>query len=241
MLADTWRKRSHIGISISETEAEDVWEDVLSKISTTDFSNRTLLEMFYTALYHTHLMPTDRIGENANWETSEPSYDDFYTFWVTFRCLNSLWTLISTQRSIDKMCSIIDIWRNEQFLPGVRSGKANGQVQGGSNADNALADAFVKGLQGGINWTDAYLAMKIDAELLPWHNDDPSVLTGSTIQGRGALTDWLEYGFLTPNYDRSVSRTVEYALNDFSVVQVAKRVASSEYQEYLNRSAGWQY
>lgn len=97
----------------TKSEAEDAWESVLNKISTTDLSNSTRLEMFYRALYHTHLMPTDRTAENPNWETSEPSYSDFYTFWDTFRCFNSLWTLISTQRSIDMMCSIIDIWRNE--------------------------------------------------------------------------------------------------------------------------------
>jgi predicted alpha-1,2-mannosidase len=223
------------------SEAQDAWEDVFTKISTTDLSNQTRLQMFYTALYHTHLMPTDRTGENANWETSEPSYDDYYTLWDTFRCLNSLWTLISTDRAIGMVRSLIDIWRHEQFMPDGRSGNANGQVQGGSNSDNVLADAFVKELRGGINWTDGYLAMKTNAELTPWNNYDVGDPTGSTIEGRGALPDWLEYGYLTPNYDRSVSRTIEYSLNDFALSQVAKEITPEEYQKYLNRSAGWQY
>lgn len=137
--------------------------------------------------------------------------------------------------------SLIDIWRHEQFMPDGRSGNANGQVQGGSDSDNVLADAFVKGLQGGINWTDGYNAMKTNAELTPWNNWDNGDPTGSTIEGRGALPDWLKYGFLTPNYDRSVSRTIEYSLNDFSLSQVAKEIASEEYAKYLNRSAGWQH
>jgi putative alpha-1,2-mannosidase len=66
----------------TRSQAEEGWEDPLSKI-TVSGSNQTRLQMFYTALYHTHLMPTDRTGENAEWETSEPSYDDFYTFWVS--------------------------------------------------------------------------------------------------------------------------------------------------------------
>ena len=231
----------HWDLNKTVSEAEDTWEGVMNKVSTTDMSNRTRLEMFYTGLYHTHLMPTDRTGENANWETAEPSYDDYYTLWDTFRCLNSLWTLIATDRSIGIVRSLIDIWRHEQFMPDGRSGNANGQVQGGSNSDNVLADAFVKGLQGGINWTDGYLAMKTNAELIPWNNWDLGDPTGSTIQGRGALADWLQYGFLTPNYDRSVSRTIEYSLNDFSLSQVAKEIAPQDYQKYLQRSAGWQH
>lgn len=231
----------HWNLNDTVSQAEDSWEEVMNKIATTDLSNHTRLQMFYTGLYHSHLMPTDRTGENANWETSEPSYDDYYTLWDTFRCLNSLWTLIATDRSIGMIRSLIDIWRHEQFMPDGRSGNANGQVQGGSNSDNVLADAFVKGLHGGINWTDGYLAMKTNAELTPWNNWDISDPTGSTIEGRGALPDWLQYGFLTPSYDRSVSRTIEYSLNDFSLSQVAKQIAPEDYKKYLNRSAGWQW
>lgn len=229
--------------SFNETlaAAQSLWSDTLSTISVSDTSNQTRLQMFYTAMYHAHFMPTDRTGENANWETSEPSYDDFYALWDTFRCLNSLWTLISTQRSIDMIRSLIDIWRHEQFMPDGRSGNANGQVQGGSNSDNVLADAYVKGLQGGINWTDGYAAMKTNAERTPWNNWDTGDPLGSTAEGRSGLSDWLEYGFLTPKSDRSVSRTMEYAANDFSVAQVARGIAPDDYDKYLNRSAGWQY
>jgi hypothetical protein len=70
--------------------------------------------------------------------------------------------------------------------------------------------------QRGINWKDGYAAMKTDAEVTPYNNFDPEDQTGSTKEGRGALPDWLAYGYITPNFTRSVSKTVEYALNDFS-------------------------
>ena len=44
-------------------------EEVLSKVTTTDLGNNTLLEMLYSLLYEMHLMPSDRTGENPNWET----------------------------------------------------------------------------------------------------------------------------------------------------------------------------
>ncbi|KAH6665156.1 glycosyl hydrolase [Halenospora varia] len=216
-------------------------EEVLSKITTTDLSNKTRLNMFYTGFYHTALMPTDKSGDNPHWETTEPTYDDYYTLWDTFRCLNSLQLLIQPDRAAGIIRSLIDIWRNENFMPDGRSGFYNGQVQGGSNADNVLADAYVKGLQGGINWTDGYAAMKTDAELTPYNTFDSGDPTSSVKEGRGALPDWISLGWVSPTYSRSLSRTLEYALNDFSVAQVAKGIAPDEYNKYLNRSAGWQY
>ena len=114
------------------------------------------------------------------------------------------------------------------------------QVQGGSNADNILADGYVKGLRGGINWTDGYAAMKTDAEVVPNNNFDPEDLTQSTKEGRGALPDWLKYGYVSTSFARSISKTVEYSLNDFALSQVARGEAPRDVVKYLNRSAGWQ-
>ncbi|KAI1798496.1 glycoside hydrolase family 92 protein [Daldinia bambusicola] len=220
--------------------AKNRWNsDVFSKINVTS-TNHTQLEMFYTAMYHAHLLPSNRTGDNPYWESDEPYYDDFYTIWDTFRCLNSLYVLIQPQTQIEIVRALIDIWRFEGFMPDGRSHNFNGRVQGGSNADNVLADSYVKGLRGGINWTDGYAAMKSDADDLPYNNFDPEDLTGSTKEGRGALRDWRQYGYVTPNFGRSLSKTVEYSLNDFSVYQVARGEAPDDAAKYLNSSAGWQ-
>ena len=221
--------------------AQKTWnDDVLSKVMIADTSNATRLEMFYSALYRAHLLPSDRTGENPYWDSGEPYYDDYYTAWDTFRCLNSLYLLLSPTRASGIVRSLIDIWRYERFMPDGRSANYNGRVQGGSNADNILADAYVKGLNLGINWTSGYAAMKTDAEVIPYNNFDPEDLTGSTKEGRGALSDWLAYGFITPNFSRSVSKTIEYSLNDFSLSQVARGEAPQDVATYLNRSANWQ-
>lgn len=82
-------------------QAKGRWnEEVLSKIDLrTD--NTTQLEMFYTALYHAHLMPSDRTGENPYWVSDEPYYDDYYTLWDTFRCTHALTSLILPGRETD--------------------------------------------------------------------------------------------------------------------------------------------
>ncbi len=58
--------------------------------------------------------------------------------------------------------------------------------------------------------------------------------------GRGALPDWLEYSYVTPNFSRAVSRGVEYAANDFGLHQVALGLnLTSDAAYYLNRSRNW--
>lgn len=131
--------------------------------------------------------------------------------------------------------------RHDGFMPDGRSGNWNGLVQGGSDADNVLADAYVKGLRGAINWTDGYAAMKKDAEVVPYNTFDPTDLSCSTKEGRGALPDWLELGYLSQDRStRSISRTVEYSLNDFALSQVAAGEMPEDRDKYLQRSAGWQ-
>lgn len=107
-----------------------------------------------------------------------------------------------------------------------------------------LADAYVKHLNfsGSINWTESYTAVKKDAEVVSANNFDPEDLSSSTKEGLGALKDWLKYGFVTLNYARAISRTIEYSLNGFAVHQIAQgEASSSEATVYLNRSAGWQH
>lgn len=104
---------------------------------------------------------------------------------------------------------MIDIWRFEGFMPDARSSFFNGATQGGSNADNVLADAYVKGVRGAVNWEDGFAAMVTDAETVPPNNNDPRDTSSSTKEGRGALPDWIERGYITTKYGRSVTRAIE--------------------------------
>lgn len=138
--------------------------------------------------------------------------------------------------------ALIDMFKNEGYLPDGRSGNYNGLVQGGSNADNVLADAYVKGLKGGINWTEGYAAVKKNAEVLPYFDQNPVDPQGSLKEGRSALDDWIPLGYVSADRNtRAVSKTVEYALNDFAVSQIAAGEAPGDQDLYLRRSAGWQW
>ncbi|WPH01986.1 Hypothetical protein R9X50_00484000 [Acrodontium crateriforme] len=233
----SWKLQDTVDAAVKEWN-----EDVFNKINVPidDSQNITNIRLMYSSLYFMHLMPSDRTGENPLWDSDEPSWDDFYTFWDIFRCTISLYHLIQPDYYSSMIRSVIDIWRFEGFMPDGRSGNYNGVVQGGSNADNALADAYVKGLHG-INWTDAYQAMVKDAEVIPYNTFSLVDPTNGIKEGRGALYDWIPLGYISADRStRAVSRSVEYALNDFSLAQVAKGVAPGDVEKYMNRSAQWQ-
>lgn len=72
----SWTLNDTVGAAVDEWNS-----DVFSKIqvNTDSSENRTNLVLLYSSLYFMHLMPSDRTDENPLWESSEPSWDDFYT------------------------------------------------------------------------------------------------------------------------------------------------------------------
>lgn len=221
-------------------QAQNNWNQQLFRKVTTTETNTTVLTQLYSYLYGMNLLPSNRTGENPLWESTEPYYDDFFTFWDLFRCSTSLWQVLQPTAYEEIIRSLIDTWRHEGWLPDARSSNFNGKTQGGSNADNVLADAYVKGVRGKVNWEDGYAAVKKDAEVTPPNNDDPIAPDSSTKEGRGALPDWKEFGYIAPNFTRAVSRAVEYAVNDFSVSQIAQGLGlQKDYEKYVARSRHW--
>ncbi|KAJ4286067.1 hypothetical protein N0V90_013414 [Kalmusia sp. IMI 367209] len=221
-------------------KAKGAWnEQILSKIQVEGGSDADK-QLLYSSLLGMFLIPSNKTGENPGWTSKEPYYDDVFTFWDTHRCHTSLFHILEPVAYEEFIRSLIDIWRHDGFMPDARSSNFNGRVQGGSNADNVLADAYVKGVRGAINWNDGFSAMQTDAEKTPPNNNDPKSPESSTKEGRGALPDWLKYGYITPAFNRAVSRAVEYSTNDFGLYQVAKGLGrDADEKTYLNRSRNW--
>jgi predicted alpha-1,2-mannosidase len=189
-------------------------------------------QVFYTALYHTMLAPTDRTGENPLWKSDEPYYDDYYAIWDTFRTSGPLLTLIAPERESGIVRALVDLYRHEGWLPDARSGNYNGRTQGGSNAEFLISDAYLKGLKG-IDWETAYAAEVHDAEVSP-----PDHLK----EGRGGLEDWHKLGYVSvEGSDRTGSVDMEYAADDFEIALLAKGLGKTgDFNKYLSRSDNWQ-
>ena len=210
--------------------AQKIWDQALEPVSI-DGASADERQQFYTALYHTMLMPTDRTGENPRFESQEPSYDDFYAIWDTFRSSTPLLTLIAQTRESQIVRSLVDLYRHEGWLPDARSGNYNGRVQGGSDADMTITDGYLKHLPG-VDWETAYKAVVNDAEQSP---KDPLK------EGRGDLDDWRDRGYLTwEGTDRPASKHMEYAANDYAVALLAKGLGKDDdYRKYSQRAANW--
>ena len=206
----------------------DSWDKLLSRfdVKGTEVQKR----MFYTALYHTLIMPVDKSGENPKWRET-PYYDDYYAIWDTYRSSSPLITLLDPKREADIVNSLLNIYKREGYMPDARSGDCNGRTQGGSNAEVMIADAFVKGLEG-IDYEYALEAMLKDAEADPGADHEK--------HGRGGLREYTTLGYLPYGIDRAGTRTIEYAYNDYCIAEVAKGLGREDvYAHYLKQSGNW--
>ena len=206
----------------------DSWDKLLSRfdVKGTEVQKR----MFYTALYHTLIMPVDKSGENPKWRET-PYYDDYYAIWDTYRSSSPLITLLDPKREVDIVNSLLNIYKREGYMPDARSGDCNGRTQGGSNAEVMIADAFVKGLEG-IDYEYALEAMLKDAEADPGADHEK--------HGRGGLREYTTLGYLPYGIDRAGTRTIEYAYNDYCIAEVAKGLGREDvYAHYLKQSGNW--
>ena len=219
-------------------KVRETWEQQLCKfqIKGTEKDKR----MFYTALYHTLIMPVDKSGENPKWRET-PYYDDYYAIWDTYRSSSPLITLLDEKREAEIVNSLLNIYKREGYMPDARSGDCNGRTQGGSNAEVVIADAFVKGVGRGarseecgvrIDYDYALEAMLKDAEVDPGADHEK--------HGRGGLNEYLTYGYIPYGIDRAGTRTIEYAYNDYCIAEVAKGLGRTDvYERYLKQSENW--
>ncbi|KAB2581315.1 Six-hairpin glycosidase-like protein [Lasiodiplodia theobromae] len=223
------------------TAAEDAWQKKLSVVSVDPTGvNKSLQRTFWSGLYRTMISPQDYTGENYLWESDEPYYDSFYCGWDSFRSIHPLLTILDPYSQTQMIRTLIDIYRHEGWLPDCRMSLCKGFTQGGSNADVILVDSYLKNITQDVDWETGYEALIKDAEVEPlnW-----------AVEGRGGLTSWKTLGYIpTDDFDpygvgpftRSISRTVEYAYNDYVIALMAKKLGkTSDYEKYLERSKNW--
>jgi predicted alpha-1,2-mannosidase len=228
--ANISEEANHWDFDKAKNDAYRAWNKELNKIKIVQ-ENKTTMEIFYSALYHALLQPTNRTGENPKWTSNKPFYDDFFCIWDTFRATHPLFALINADRQVDMVNALLDIYEHEGYMPDARSGNSTGITQGGSNSDVLIADAFAKGLKG-IDYNVALDAMIKNAEIPPGGDEDK--------YGRAGIPEYTTLGYLGPNRKRAGSRTVEYAFNDYCIALVAEGLGKKQVAEkYLRRSNNW--
>lgn len=184
--------------------ARQIWNRTLSGI---DIQGGTLDEqrLFYTAMYHSFVMPRDRSGDNPNWDSDNPHFDDHYCVWDTWRTKFPLMLLLDEPFVVRNIQSFIDRYEHDSIVTPTYTSSLEWEAirkQGGDDVDNVIADVFVKKV-GGFDREKAY-------ELIRRHAScDRS-------------PDYLRLGWEPePALQMSCSYTMEYAYNDFCAATVA--------------------
>jgi len=215
-------------------EAESAWSNVLDKIQV-EGGDAKARKIFYTALYHTMLMPRNRTGDLPGFADTAQVWDDQYAVWDTWRTLFPLMTLIQPEMVRGNIRSFIErLKKNGMVKDSFIGGVDMIEEQGGNDVDNIIADACVKGV-GGVPWDEAYAVIKHNAE-----NDrigfqgfgNPGIV--DTVMASYKSRGWIPAG------NMSCSKTLEYAYNDFCAAEIASVLNHREdFLKYLMRSKRW--
>ncbi len=196
------------------TQARAAWDDTLSCIRV-ETPNETDRAIFYTALYHAHMAPTlfsDADGRYRGMDkqvhalpAGQRNYST-YSLWDTYRALHPLMTIINPKRAGEFAQDLIEM---AELSP---SGPCIWPLQGietfcmtGWHSAAVIAEALCKGLPG----VDAARAWAIYRKLA-FERDTPG------------LTFYRQAGYIAcDEEDQSVSKTLEYAYDDWAMAHMA--------------------
>ncbi|AFL89592.1 alpha-1,2-mannosidase, putative [Terriglobus roseus DSM 18391] len=236
------------GFDAVVANAKAAWESALGQIQvgpTASASDRTI---FYTALFHSMLLPrilSDRDGSyprfagNGKIEVAKgfTYYDDF-SLWDTFRAVHPLLTVLQPKRERDMVQSLLVKGEQGGFLPIYPAWSSYTTEMVGDHADAVIADAYVKGIRN-FDVQQAYRLMKKNATQGPETKE--LYLDG---RGRRGLDSYLKYGYIPLedhisdafHPDEQVSRTLEYAYDDFLVGRMAQWTGhGAEAKQFFDR------
>ncbi|WNM19556.1 GH92 family glycosyl hydrolase [Flavobacterium capsici] len=211
-------------------DAEQLWDKELSKIEVSS-SIKDKLVIFYTALYHTMAQPNIaqdidgkyRGRDNKVHESEGFDYYTVFSLWDTFRAAHPLYTLIDKKRTADFINTFLKQYEQGGRLPVWELASNETDCMIGYHSVSVMADAMAKGIKG-FDYEKCFEAAKHSAML------DHLGLDAYKKQGFISIDDEHE----------SVSKTVEYAYDDWCIAQMAMILNKKEDYEYFSkRSQSW--
>jgi predicted alpha-1,2-mannosidase len=211
-------------------EASDTWEKQLEKI-VVESSSEADKTIFYSALYHTMIAPNlymdvDGRYRGMDMEIHKAEGFDYYTvfsLWDTYRAANPLYTLIEPQRTNDFIQTFLAKYDEGGIMPIWDLAANYTGCMIGYHAVPVIADAYLKGIRG-FNAEKALQVMK-----------------HSALQSHLGLESYRKLGFIPVEEEsESVSKTLEYAYDDWTIAQMAKTMQKEEdYKEFITRAQNY--
>jgi predicted alpha-1,2-mannosidase len=211
--------------------AVNEWNKILSQIKI-DGGSEENKKVFYSSFYRIFLQPTNYTRENPLWISDKPYYGDYHAIWDTYRATHPFISLLRPSLEADMVESLVDIYRFDNYMPDARTSHDNGRVQGGTNCDMLVTEAFLKGVKG-IDYKTALEAMLKNATVPP--GDDERK------QGRGGLWDYNRIGYVSTSFERCGTRTLEYSANDYAIATLAKGLGDNKnFEKFTKKASSWE-
>src|SRR5690554_2748984 len=218
------------------SEADETWNKLLSRIKVTGGTEREK-EIFYSTLYRSFLWPALRSDVNGDFTDERGNVTNkgfrYYTnpsFWDDYRNKLVLLGMISPDVTTDIIRSIID--------KGEKKGGYMPTFFHGDHASVFVAGSYLRGITG-FDLERAYALL----------------LKNATVPGRGGrpyLDEYLERGWIAEKdttdvpfwdeYKAAVTKTVEYAYDDYATALIAKELGDEEnYRTLMERSNNYKH
>ncbi len=243
----------HSQFETYKTLCEESWNKELSKLmyNSDKAVNDTI---FYTALYHTMIHPSlysDVDGRYRGRDDKIYSTDgkfDYYTvfsLWDTYRALHPLLTMIDKKRTLDFVQTFLEQYKQVNRLPiwELSSNETNCMI--GYHVVSVIWDAYNRGIRD-FDIALAYEAMcSIATHYDHYEGEGLGLTLKQEYRSRAADADALEsycrYGYVrSDDSPESVSKTLEYAYDDWCIAQMALALGKQkDYEYYMQRSSNW--
>ncbi|MFF9408606.1 GH92 family glycosyl hydrolase [Streptomyces anandii] len=212
--------------------AQRAWEDRLDDVRVRG-GDDTLRRTFYSSLYRSFLAPdigSDVDGRYTGWDQKVHrargfTYYQNWSLWDTYRTQTQLLSLLAPREARDMAISVIRIDEESGWLPKWGYGTVETNIMTGDPVTPFLTNAYQQGLLKG--WEErAYRALRKNADGVP-----PA---GSPAVGREANKEYIAGGFAPyvkgrphakpgdSDYDHGASATLEYALSDAMLAEMAR-------------------
>ncbi|MDL2211047.1 GH92 family glycosyl hydrolase [Bacteroides sp. OttesenSCG-928-M17] len=234
------------------SELQQLWEQHLSTVQI-ESDNSDDIEKFYGAFYRASFLPrtfNDVDGRYPSFATGTPirqlpqgeTYYEDYSMWDTYRALHPMINLLFPTKGGEMMQSLVHKYEQGGWLPSFPCWNSYTAAMIGDHCIAAIGDAYSKGIRN-FNVEKAYEGMRKNAFQVP-----TDVVEYKNGMGRRALASYLKYGYIPLEDDVSdayhtqeqVSRTLEYAYDDFVLAQMAKALGkTADYQELTARAGNY--
>jgi predicted alpha-1,2-mannosidase len=212
------------------TTTREKWNKELTKIHIEGSDDEKMT--FYTSMYHAFLAPNvyeDITKEYRGFDQNIHQAKGFtnyaiFSLWDTYRATHPLFSLIQSQRDADMVNSMLAHYDQsvEHLLP-VWSLQGNETwCMIGYHAVPVIVDAYMNGVKG-FDYKHAYEAIKTTAM-------NPNYDNVATYAALG----WVPFD----KENESVSKTLEYAYDDYCIAQMAKSMKKSDDYAYFTKRAG---